>query len=172
MNPKVLRLLTGLLLAVGWSATAIPQNSDTDWFRDAKYGVFMHFLPADANGLGLVEKFDVEVLADQLKDAGAKYFVLTLGQNSGYFNAPNAAYNRFTGYGSGERCAKRDLPLALYQALHSRAIKLMLYLPCQAPNEDARAQSASMAGTSIFILTKRSPESMPRRLSTVIHMPS
>ena len=141
LNANVIRLFS-VLLGVAWSAAAVPQNPNTDWFRDAKYGVFMHFLPADAGGLALVEKFDAEVLADQLQKAGAKYFVLTLGQNSGYFNAPNATYDRFTGYSPGERCAKRDLPLALYQALHSRAIKLMLYLPCQVPNEDAHSQKA------------------------------
>ncbi|MGA2661564.1 MAG: hypothetical protein ABSH34_29125 [Verrucomicrobiota bacterium] len=116
MNAKVIRLLAGLLLGFAWPATAAPQNPDTDWFRDSRYGVFMHFLPGDANGLALVERFDVQSLANQLEEAGARYFVLTLGQNSGYFNAPNAAYDRFTGYGAGERCAQRDLPLVLYQA--------------------------------------------------------
>ncbi|HTL16837.1 MAG TPA: alpha-L-fucosidase [Patescibacteria group bacterium] len=130
------------LLGLGWSAVAIPHNPDADWFKDAKYGVFMHFLPPDAKGLALSEKFDVEALADQLHQAGAKYLVFTLGQNSGYFNAPNATYDRFTGYSPGEHCARRDLPLALSGALHSRGIKLMLYLPCQVPNEDARAQKA------------------------------
>src|SRR5579871_1582329 len=71
-------------------------NRDTDWLKEAHYGAFMHFLPGDAAGLGLVAKFDVEALAKQLADMGAKYFVLTLGQNSGYFNSPNAVYDRIT----------------------------------------------------------------------------
>lgn len=119
-----------------------PHNPNTDWFRDAKYGIFMHFLPADAKGLDLVEQFDVVALAAQLEKAGAKYFVLTLGQNSGYFNSPNSAYNRITGYALGERCAKRDLPLDLYRALQTKGTRLLLYLPCQVPNQDARAQKA------------------------------
>ena len=45
--------------------------------------------------------------------------MITLGQNSGWFNAPNAAYDRVTGYQPGERCARRDLPLDLYRA-HAR----------------------------------------------------
>jgi hypothetical protein len=102
----------------------------------------MHFLPGDAAGLDLVEKFDVEALAKQLAAMGAKYFVITLGQNSGYFNSPNAAYDRYTGYAPGERCAKRDLPLDLYKALKPRGIRLMLYLPAQTPNRDTRAQKA------------------------------
>jgi len=113
---------------------------NTDWFKDARYGVFMHFLPADAKGLALVNDFDVEALAGQLEAVGAKYFVMTLGQNSGYFISPNAVYDRCTGYAPGERCAKRDLPLDLHGALKPRGIRLMLYLPCQTPNQDRRAQ--------------------------------
>lgn len=135
---------SGLLALAGLpllAETARP-NPDTDWFHDAKYGVFMHFLPGDAHGLELVSRFDVEALAKQVESLGAKYFCLTLGQNSGYFNSPNAAYDRRTGYAPGERCATRDLPLDLYRALQPRGIRLMLYLPCQAPNRDVRAQQA------------------------------
>jgi lysophospholipase L1-like esterase len=121
---------------------AAPNSKSTDWFKDAGYGVFMHFLPGDAKGLALVNEFDVEALARQLETLGAKYFVITLGQNSGFFNSPNAAYDRFTGYAPGERCSTRDLPLDLYQVLKPKGIKLMLYLPCQTPNQDARAQKA------------------------------
>ncbi len=132
--------LVPLLLLLSWRSSAEPMNPNTDWFRDAQYGIFMHFLPADAKGLALVEQFDVAALARQLETAGAKYFVITLGQNSGFYNSPNAAYNRYTGFAEGERCAKRDLPLAIYRALRPKGIKLMLYLPCQVPNQDARAQ--------------------------------
>src|SRR5690606_3457276 len=38
--------------------------------------------------------------------------------------------------------AVRDLPLDLHQALAPRGIRLMLYLPCQVPNRDVRAQAA------------------------------
>jgi alpha-L-fucosidase len=102
----------------------------------------MHVLPPDAASLAKVDDIDVEALARQLSRAGARYLVLTLGQNSGFFNAPNAAYDRKTGYRPGERCSRRDLPLELHRALQPKGIRLMLYLPCQAPNEDARAQKA------------------------------
>lgn len=131
-----------LLAALGAQAAAGEAPASTDWLHDARYGVFMHFLPGDAQGLARVEEFDVDALARQLESAGAGYFVLTLGQNSGYFNAPNAAYDRITGYAPGERCSKRDLPLDLYRALKPRGIRLMLYLPCQVPNRDPRAQKA------------------------------
>ena len=121
---------------------AAPNNAETDWFKDAPCGAFMHFLPGDTMGLKLVNDFDVKALANQLSSMGLKYFVITLGQNSGYFNSPNSAYNKRTGYPPGERCSTRDLPLDLYRALQPKGIRLMLYLPCQAPNQDARAQKA------------------------------
>ena len=116
--------------------------SRTDWLKEARIGAFMHYLPGDAASFATVEDFDVDALAQQLDGMGAKYFVLTLGQNSGWFNAPNATYDRITGYAPGERCAKRDLPLDLSRALTPKGIRLMLYLPCQAPNRDPRAQKA------------------------------
>lgn len=125
-----------------WPLQAESSNPNTDWFSQAKYGVFIHFLPSGSAGLKLVEQFDVKVLAGQLEGMGAGYLVLTLGQNSGYFNSPNADYEKQTGYAPGERCATRDLPLDLYHALQPKGIRLMLYLPCQTPNGDARAQKA------------------------------
>jgi hypothetical protein len=125
-----------------WSVRADSQNPNTDWFKEARYGVFMHCLPGSATQLSQVKEFDVEGVAKQLEAMGARFFVLTLGQNSGYFNAPNAAYDRFTGYAAGERCSSRDLPLDLDAVLRPRGIRLLLYLPCQVPNGDARAQKA------------------------------
>ncbi len=104
--------------------------------------MFVHFLPGDPEELALVADFDVEALARQLESVGAGYLVLTLGQNSGFFNAPNPTYDRITGYDPGERTASRDLPRDLHRALEPRGIRLMLYLPCQAPNQDRRAQKA------------------------------
>jgi len=117
-------------------------SKSTDWMKAARYGVFIHFLPSDSRTFALVDDFDVNFLADQLDSLGAGYLVITLGQNSGYFNAPNAAYDRITGYRAGERCAARDLPMDLYKALKPKGIRLMLYLPSQAPNQDSRPQEA------------------------------
>jgi hypothetical protein len=114
----------------------------TDWLKDARLGVFMHFLPTDAKGLVAVDEFDVSALTRQLKEVGAAYLVFTLGQNSGFFNSPNAVYDQFLGCAAGERCSHRDLPFDLHHALQPEGIRLMLYLPCQAPNQDSRAQRA------------------------------
>ncbi|MCC6231200.1 MAG: alpha-L-fucosidase, partial [Verrucomicrobiales bacterium] len=142
MNLNLPRLLT--LLALAWAVPSRAENASphADWFSRAKLGVFMHFLPSGQAGLEQVRRFDVPALAAQLHDMGAGYLIFTLGQNSGYLNSPNAAYEKRTGYAPGERCSTRDLPLELHQALQTKGIRLMLYLPCQTPNEDARAQKA------------------------------
>lgn len=144
MNMRVVLSIIPLLFALNQPATGAPDvvGANTDWLREAQLGVFVHYLPGDPAAFAGVDAFDCEHLADQLASMGARYLVLTLGQNSGYMNAPNAAYDRVTGYAAGERCAVRDLPLDLHQALAPRGIRLMLYLPCQVPNRDVRAQAA------------------------------
>ena len=146
----VLGLVLGALLAAAGPCLAGPGGRDTDWFKEGRYGAFMHFLPADPKGLALVESFDVEALARQLEAIGAKHFVITLGQNSGFFVSPNAAYDRRTGYAPGERCSRRDLPLDIHGALAPRGIRLMLYLPGQTPNGDRRAQKADASGQRLY----------------------
>ena len=143
-RPRLILTITLLVGAIGLSSStdAADRNPNTDWLRDARVGVFMHLLPGDAEGLKRVDQFDVDALVAQLEEVGAKYFVLTLGQNSGFMNSPNPTYDRITGYQPGERCSTRDLPLDLYRALHPKGIQLMLYLPCQVPNRDVRAQQA------------------------------
>lgn len=119
-----------------------PAPGAADWLRDAGLGVFMHFWANTSNQMSLVESFDAPAVARQVKAMGARYFVLTLGQNAGFYNAPNAVYDRFLGIGPGERCSKRDLPRDLHGALEPEGIRLMLYLPCQVPNRDPVAQRA------------------------------
>ena len=78
------------LLSVFWllcpPAEAEPKNPNTDWFQQAGYGVFVHFLakvqnnPEGIQSLGretswddCVRGFDVERFADQMVEAGAGY---------------------------------------------------------------------------------------------------
>ena len=50
MKTAILGILTGLLLALTWTTWAESPNPNTDWFSQAKYGVFMHFLPSGDAG--------------------------------------------------------------------------------------------------------------------------
>lgn len=116
----------------------------TDWFRDAGWGVFTHYLAETvAHGANttvsewndLVDHFDVTGLANQLVLIGAKYYFITLGQNSGFYCAPNETYDHHVGIQPGQ-CSTRDLISDLYEALHPKGITLLVYLPSGAPDKD------------------------------------
>src|ERR1700690_3617369 len=89
------------------------------WMSAARWGVMNHYL-ADwiartthepmtiERWNALVDHFDVDTLAEQLKSAGAAYYQISIGQNSGYYLSPNATYDRLTGIKPG-KCSRRDL---------------------------------------------------------------
>jgi hypothetical protein len=89
----------------------------------------------------MVDGFDVEKMADQLHAVGASYYQISIGQNSGYYIAPNATYDRITGI-RPSKCSRRDLVADLYETLHKRGIRLMVYLPSGAPGGDQTADAA------------------------------
>ncbi len=111
------------------------------WFRHAKYGVFVCFLGGGSNWNATVNAFDVKTFARQMEQAGVGYVLFTLGQNSGYYCAPNATYDRFGGFKPGERCSFRDLPMDLAKELNQRNIKLFLYSTARAPQDDKQARA-------------------------------
>jgi hypothetical protein len=89
----------------------------------------------------MVDHFDVEGLAKQLSLVGAGYYLVTIGQNSGYYLAPNAVYDRFVGI-SPSKCSRRDLIADISAALKPYGIKLMVYLPSGAPAGDSIARTS------------------------------
>ena len=118
----------------------------TEWFRDAKWGVFVHYLaglpsaddpegttPAEWNAR--IDGFDVEGLVRQLVEIQAGYFFITLGQNSGFFLSPNATYDRLV-QRTPSRLSRRDLVADLGKALATAGIPLLVYLPSHAPAYD------------------------------------
>ncbi len=127
-------------------------GSRAAWMKQAKWGVMTHYL-ADwipkqtgeemtvAGWNNLIDHFDVEGLADQIKAAGAGYHLISIGQNSGYYLSPNATYDRIVGI-HPSKCSKRDLIADLYEAHHRRGVKLMVYLPSGAPDRDPVAVEA------------------------------
>ena len=128
---------------------------NTDWFRDAGWGVFVHFL-YDVQCVGnristqdgtpvwndCVKEFDTEKFAAQIKGTGARYVIFTMMQRTRYLIAPNATYDKMTGYKPGEACSTRDLVEDLYQSLNKRGIKLMLYWTGDGPRQDPQAAKA------------------------------
>jgi hypothetical protein len=118
--------------------------------REARWGVMTHFLAEwiapeahrtveDWNRL--VDAFDAQGLAAQLETVGAPYYLITIGQNSGFYIAPNAAYDKLVG-NQPAKCSRRDLVADLYEALRPKGVRLMVYLPAGAPARDQAARKA------------------------------
>lgn len=122
------------------------------WMRDARWGVMSHYLAdwrehADKEPRSvehwndLIDHFNVEKLADQLKSVGAGWYLISIGQNSGYYLSPNATYDQITGI-KPSKLSHRDLVADLATALKSRGIRLMVYLPSGGPAGDREARTA------------------------------
>jgi hypothetical protein len=135
--------IIAVALALAVAALAAKPSHRAEWLGQARFGVFVHYLAESATlppeeWNRRIDSFDAEGLAAQLASAGARYFVLTLGQNSGHYLAPNQSYERFTRTG---KCARRDLVADVAKALARRGIRLMVYLPSGAPDQDPAAMA-------------------------------
>lgn len=137
------------------TAEGEPMNPNTDWFEKAGCGVFVHYLaglqnnPEHVASLGretawdeCVREFDTERFADTMAEVGAGYVIFTVMQVRAEMIAPNSTYDRLTGYGPGEACARRDLVEDLYESLSRRGIPLMLYYTGDGPRADPKAAPA------------------------------
>ncbi len=118
-------------------------DNSIKWFRDAKWGVFNHYLTSASTTADdwnrRVDSFDVNALAAQVASTGAGYYFITLGQGSGHYCCPNATYDNYVGqYPS--KCSQRDLVSDLYDALHPYGIQLMAYVPADGSNADPVAR--------------------------------
>ena len=130
-------------------------DSNTDWFRKAGYGVFVHYLvglqnnPEQVHSLGrqtswdeCVREFDTERFANTMAEVGAGYVIFTVMQVTRHMIAPNATYDEITGYKPGEACSTRDLVADLYDSLSRRNIPLMLYWTGDGPRVDPQGSEA------------------------------
>lgn len=114
------------------------------FLRKARFGVFAHALaehmrekPDPESWNRWCDTFDVSRYAAQVESSGAGYVIFTVGQNSGFFAAPNPVYAELTG--CGMRLSKRDLIADLAAEIHRRGMRLIVYLPSGAPCNDPEA---------------------------------
>lgn len=139
-----------------------PSRANTDWFQKAGYGVFVHYLASLQNAAGqlhsvgrqtswdeCVREFDVNRFADAVSEAGAGYVIFTMMQRSRFLIAPNATFDRLSGYRPGEACATRDLVEDLSAALRRKNIPLMLYWTGDGPLDDPKAGPALHCGVPV-----------------------
>ena len=69
-----LALITAFALSQPTLSGAGPRNPNTDWFKESRYGVFMHLLPSNAESLALVDDFDLnaqlaQFIRERLREA-------------------------------------------------------------------------------------------------------
>jgi len=157
-------LLTMSLIA-GCSSVDPPyRGTGKGWMKEARWGVFVHYLLGGEEFNKMADSFDVKGFADQMEKTKADYLIFTLGQNSGYYCSPNATYEKYAGYAPGQRCTKRDLPMEIAREMQNRGIRFLLYLPSRSPQDDPQA----MAGLSDIDERKKAPQEFIKKWSEVI----
>lgn len=125
-------------------------NPNTKWLREAKWGLFSHYMvhmpsgpiPDEMNGEKWnvkVNSFQIEKFADQLTELKVPYFFITIGQGGNYYCSPNATFEKLFGPSDG-KLSSRDLVLELAKELNSRGIKMGVYLPAKGRRESAEVQ--------------------------------
>lgn len=121
------------------------RQDKTNWMSEGKYGVFFHYL----YDMDDMKKFDAKKFAENVNSMGAAWAVITLGQNEGYYCAPNPTYEKLTGYAPKSKCYEGDIPMQIAKELEKYNIKMMLYLPSHAPSRDL--QAGRMLGSDMEI---------------------
>src|SRR5215217_4156140 len=72
----------------------------TGWMKEARWGIIVHYLAdwrvrTDSIKMSpekwneLIDHFNADSLAAQIKSTGAGYLIFTIRQNSGYYLSPN-----------------------------------------------------------------------------------
>lgn len=128
------------------------QRANTDWMRDARWGVMVHYLdqlPSSNEPVDMtperwnrhVDDFDVLRFVETISGTGAGYLIFTLGQNSGYYCSPNRTYDRLIGV-QPSRLSQRDLVGEIASALQQRGVRTIAYLPATPPGKHREAVEA------------------------------
>jgi hypothetical protein len=140
--------VVALLAVVLFQARANAGSGDTSWMLKAKYGLFVHYQHRILLGYSVATKpqfpkpaqmtaerwnrfvdgFDVRGFANQVAEARVGWVIFCIDDH--YFAwscAPNKAFNQYTGYAPGEKCARRDLIMELADALNAKGVKLICY---------------------------------------------
>ena len=140
VRKTVLALAIGAMTSAASAADAgfADVQSAKAWMK-GKVGVFCHFLP-DATTYPRLNEFDVKGLVADLKRMKPDYFMITLGQNTGYYCAPNPVLEEIAGYAENARCSARDIPGEIIAALKGSGIRFGLYLPNQPANGDKQME--------------------------------
>lgn len=126
-------LLSALLAGVLQAEVPVKER----WLRKSGYGLMFHYeafkehSPQSYNRA--IESFDVDRFVGEVEGTGAGHIIFVIGQHWGRYCAPNSAYEKLLGVGSGVWTSKRDLILEIGQELAERDIRLIIYMTARAP---------------------------------------
>lgn len=101
-------------------------KGDTSWMLNG-YGVMYHLLPTSSSYRSLAKRFDCAAVADSLKAVGADYFMLSVGQSTGYYNTYNSVYASIVSFNGQKRFTNEDILSKMADELAARDMKLMVY---------------------------------------------
>ena len=103
------------------------EKADASWL-EGKFGVMTHLLPGASDFKKLAEKHDAKAIAAQLKEVGAQYYILSIGQNTGYWNTENEVYASMLTQGPKNRFTAEDIISEMAAELKKEGIKLIAYI--------------------------------------------
>lgn len=128
-----------------------------------KSGIMIHYLPPCVEGPNgekytsaddSVNSFDVPAFIKQFTKLNAEWLIFTLGQNTGFYNAPNRTLEEQVGPG---HCAKRDLAGELAKAVHECGKRFIAYLPMEMHCNPLRGQCFWAEPTESLPLSAQKP---------------
>ena len=101
------------------------------------FGIMVHYLPGGSEFKARVNLFDVNKFISDVKDMGVNYIIFPIGQNNGYYNAPNSELIKRCNFLS-DRVPDRDLLMELARGLDGSDIKLIVYITFRGPKFDVK----------------------------------
>jgi hypothetical protein len=117
-----------------------PIFKNVDDFTKSKYGLSVSYLPSatlhaapDGTWNRTIANFDVATFVEDVVKTGAGYVIFGLGQTSGYYSSPNAAYLSITNTQPGQYVPTRDLMLEVAQGLKKKGIATLAYVAADGP---------------------------------------
>ncbi|MGL1934389.1 MAG: alpha-L-fucosidase [Fibrobacterales bacterium] len=114
-------------------ARAQEARPNTDWMKEAGYGLMFHWTNESIYPDGtikpfdqMVDQFDMDTYVTMVKKTGAHFVLFTFGHAYAYSPAPIQAWAKHHG---ADKITERDLVMEMADALAAIDVKLLLYFP-------------------------------------------
>jgi len=105
---------------------SLDRHRAPEWFRDAKFGTFVHYSPSwfgDDGERPVPEAYDAGEWVSLAADAGARYLIFTTKHHDGFCNWPS----EHTDFGASTTGGPRDVVSPLADAVRDEGLRLGFY---------------------------------------------